>query len=397
MGRCLSRMNSLSRMKVLALLACIFAALALAACGSSGSSGSGSTSASGSSTTPKKLKVPVKMAAIYLAKFNSEEYGRAYLNSFETLKQKYGIDVKLVEDVPYNAQMTQATTQLLQQGYNVVLDTVAAGKLFYQACAKFPKAHCIEQTPPPGVTMPANTVGQNQDQFSPIYLQGIAAGLLTKSGTIGMVNPYKVPNIQSGLNAYALGCQSVKPDCKVRNIYVNDYFKPPASIEAANTLIDAGADVINHWQDDQSAMTAALRKGVWSFGTYVPPSAPLDDKYVTTPEWSKSLQSSISQIVDSIQNGTFSDLRQKTLPAGVYGTPKPVDIPLAPWGPKIPADVKAKVEAVSKQMNSGESPIKGPIYDANGKLRIPAGKTIDLRDPKLTQQWNYPVKGVIGG
>ena len=40
---------------------------------------------------------------------HADPYGVAFLNAFAALKKKYGIDVKLVEDVPCNAQMTQIT------------------------------------------------------------------------------------------------------------------------------------------------------------------------------------------------------------------------------------------------------------------------------------------------
>jgi basic membrane lipoprotein Med (substrate-binding protein (PBP1-ABC) superfamily) len=395
--------------KYAAIVAALVAAMVLAACGSSddsssASAGSGApstsssstTGASGTSTTVNKEDFKdLKVAAIYLAKFGADPYGKAYRDAFDELKAQMGIDVRLVEDVPFTSQMTQITTQLLTQGYNVVIDTNAGGKLFYDACKKFPKAHCIE-TSPLG-NLPDNTIGMNQDQFPPFFLEGMAAGLLTKSGKVGIVSPYKVPNIQADLNAYALGCQSVKADCKVQNLYVNSYFKPPAEIEATNTLIDNGADVVSHNQDDNSSMIAASKRGVWGFGTYILPEGTPPEKYVTTYLWQDSLYGSISTALKSIVDGSFPTLREQSMPLGVYGKPQPVDVKLGPWGANVPKDVQQKVEAMAEKMNNGYSPFKGPIYDAKGKLRIKEGVTLPLRSKELLQQWTWPVKGIVGG
>jgi len=59
--------------------------------------------------------------------------------------------------------------------------------------------------------------------------------------------------------------------------------------------------------------------------------------------------------------------------------------------------VQQKAEAALKAMDSGSSPFKGPMYDASGKLRIKAGTTLPVRSSYLAYNWNWPVKGVIGG
>jgi basic membrane lipoprotein Med (substrate-binding protein (PBP1-ABC) superfamily) len=380
MRRLIARRNSTA-----ALLA-VCAAVALAGVSVVAAYGSSGGSTARAANPPK-----IKMAALYLAKFAGDAYGQAFLNSFKVLKKKYGIDVHLVENVPYTTQATTITQNLLQQGYNVILDTDAGGKLFYDACKKYPKALCIEQTPVGA--LPPNTIGMNEDEFAPQFLMGVAAGMLTKSGTVGMITPYKVPNQTAQTNAFALGCQYVRKNCQLRNIYINNYFKPPAEIDAANTLVNAHADVVQQQQDDQSALETASKRGAWSFGTYLAvPNPPA--KYVTSPQWDVAMGKAISRILDARAAGTLAKLR-----AGgtVFGTPKPVDITLAPWGKNVPANVRAKVEALQKKMNAGWNPFKGPIYDAKGKLRVKAGEAPAIRNSTLATNWIWPVKGVIGG
>jgi simple sugar transport system substrate-binding protein len=333
----------------------------------------------------------LKVAAIYLAKFNADAYGKIYLNAFKLMKQQYGVDVHLVENVPYTTQLTQATERLLgTEGYDVVIDTNAAAGLFYNACKKYPDKYCIEDYG--SGTMPSNTGAYWYDQHAAYYLEGVAAGMLTKNGKVGFINPYKSPVLYPLLNSYALGCQSVRPDCTVRNIYINSFFKPPAEIDATNTLIDGGVDVVNHYQDDQAPLTTAAKRGVWSFGTYLPIKSP-PSTYVTSMVLQRSLAKALLTHLRAIAAGTWTQKKYKL----VYGTPKPIDAELDKWGPKVPANVRAKVEAIKKKMDSGWSPYKGPIYDAKGKLRVKAGVTLPIRSTFLNYQWNWPVKGVVGG
>jgi simple sugar transport system substrate-binding protein len=384
--------------KWLWLLALVGTAAVLAACGSSTttSSPSGGNATTGTATTqPKK---DLKVAAFYVAKFAGDAYGQAFLQAYKQIEAKYGVNIKLVENVPYTAQMTATMKALMAQGYNVLLDEDSSQQLLFAACTQYPQAYCAEFLPT--VTpVPNNVIGQNVDEFAPLYVQGVAAGLLTKSGTLGFVNNFKTPNGLSMLNSFALGCQSVKPDCKVRNIYTNSYFNPPAEIEATNTLINDGADVIAQFMDDQSVVTTASGRGVWAFSTYTPmPNPPA--KYVTGFVWTGALTNGLDRIFNSIENGTFQQLKASGDQQGrgtVFGTPQPVDVTLAPWGKAVPADVQQKADAVLKKMNGGFSPFTGPIYDAKGKLRIKAGTTLPIRSTYLAYQWNWPVKGVIGG
>jgi basic membrane protein A len=358
-----------------------------------GSNASGSTASTGSA----KQKT-LKATAFYVAKFSGDQYGKAFLTAFDVLKKKFGVNVQLVENVPYSAQMTQQMKKVLSSGTDVIIDTDSSQQLGWNACKLYPDKYCIIFLPS-AKGAPANTIGMNVDEFAPLYAQGVAAGMLTKSGTIGFVNNFKTPNGLSFLNAFALGCQSVKPSCKVRNIYVNSYFNPPAEIEATNTLINAGADVIGQFTDDQAVVTTASSRGAWAFSTYQTMANP-PAKYVTGFVWDGALTNGLVKIFTAIKNGTFKQLRNSGVQEGrgtVFGTPRPVDVTLAPWGKTVPANVKARVNALMKRMDNGYSPFRGPIYDAKGKLRIKRGVVLPLRSTFLSYEWNWAVKGVIGG
>src|SRR5262249_34973029 len=140
--------------------------------------------------------------------------------------------------------------------------------------------HCLELYPLGDV--PANTSGWWTDAGVMEYLEGVAAGMLTKNGKVGFVNAFKIPAQVALVNQFALGCRSVRHSCRVRNVYINSFSDPSKEVEAANTLTNGGVDVLNYWVDTTDVLTTAEKRGVWSFGLYADQRSAAPKKYVTT-------------------------------------------------------------------------------------------------------------------
>ena len=73
-----------------------------------------------------------------------------------------------------------------------------------------------------------------------IYLSGIAAGAATKSGTVGYVVPFAIPEVIRHTNAFALGVQKAHPGAKVKIIWTNSWFAPDKEKKAAETSTRPG-------------------------------------------------------------------------------------------------------------------------------------------------------------
>ena len=86
-----------------------------------------------------------------------------------------------------------------------------------------------------------------------IYLSGIAAGAATKSGTVGYVVPFAIPEVIRHTNAFTLGVQKTHPGAKVKIIWTNSWFAPDKEKKAAENLKAAGADVIGQNVDSPAA------------------------------------------------------------------------------------------------------------------------------------------------
>ncbi|HWF73923.1 MAG TPA: BMP family ABC transporter substrate-binding protein [Solirubrobacteraceae bacterium] len=366
----------------------------LAACGSSSpSSSSSSTAASGSAGAGSgtKAKAKVKVAWLYYGPMNDGGYNVSQWRKAQALiASQLGGQVQEVDiaNVPYSQQATQAAAQAIRSGANLVVDTVAAGTLFTNACGQFPKADCIEVGPAgsyPNATLqyPPNVSGVYHQFWNLEYVMGIVAGLMTKSNTVGFVAPYKLPAIIGSADAFELGCQKVNPACKEKLIVTNDYFNPPAATQAAQTLVNAGADVLHGWTDDPSFCEVAQKRGVRAIGEFLDYRSVCPTAFVTSALW---------------DYGPFYLKEMKLLVSGKWTGHRMTLLPLgggadvAPWGNNVPAKVKAAATTVEHQIEGGKNPFVGPIYDNTGKLRVPAGTS--LSPAFLFNKWTWYVKGI---
>jgi simple sugar transport system substrate-binding protein len=98
------------------------------------------------------------------------------------------------------------------------------------------------------------------------FIQGQIAAKMSKAGVLGYIGSFPIPEVISGINATMLGAQTVKPDTKVKIIWVNSWFDPGKEADAAKALLDQGADVIMQHTDSPAAMQVASERGKFAFG-----------------------------------------------------------------------------------------------------------------------------------
>jgi basic membrane protein A len=366
-----------------ALAMAAVAALAIGCGGSDNTSSSGSGSGSGSGADSAKK---IKMATLYLPNIKADAWSRAYHDGTEGAISTIGADrveLKEVEGVPYSNQATQITEQLLQQGNDFVLDTLAAGDLFYAGCAKYPDKTCdstqLLGDPPP------NTTGHWFKFWDTFYLYGVAGGLLTKSNTLGYVASFDQPYETAHQNALLLGCRSVNPDCKVNVVFINSFNDAPKTVEAAQTLVNGGADVLSTFSVTPGVMEVGEKNKVWAFSQYSDESEFGPNSLVTGVLIKGAIQKEMETVLGSL-------LDDKKIEQGprFYGLENGLEF--VPWGDRVPQDVRDKVDAVKQEIIDGKNPFVGPMRDQKGRVRLAKGD--ELTDRFLWEKWTWRVEGV---
>ena len=89
---------------------------------------------------------------------------------------------------------------------------------------------------------------------------------MTKTNTLGVVGSIPIPEVIRNINSFTLGAQSVNPKIKTKVVWVNEWFNPPKETEAAQSLINGGADVLMQNTDSSAVLQTAEKAGKCAFG-----------------------------------------------------------------------------------------------------------------------------------
>jgi simple sugar transport system substrate-binding protein len=217
------------------------------------------------------------------------------------------------------------------------------------------------------------------------YVTGVLAGRVSKTGKLGYIASFPIPEVVRGVNAFLLGARSVNPEAEVHVVWVNTWYDPGREREAAEALMAQGVDVITQHTDSAAPIQAAEKKGVWAigqasdmtrFGPRVHLTAMIDD-------WSGYYIARVQAVLD----GTWK-------PDDTWGGFDKDMVRLAPFNPAVPPAVKAEVLKVEASIKAKTlHPFAGPIRDQDGGILVPAGQVASDAD---LLKMNRFVGGVIG-
>ena len=217
-------------------------------------------------------------------------------------------------------------------------------------------------------------------------MAGVIAGGMTKTDTLGVVGSVPIPEVIRNINSFTLGAQSVNPKIKTRVVWINSWFDPPKETEAAQSLLNGGADVLFQNTDSSAVLQTAGKAGKFAFGwdsdmTAYSPEAHLASAIINwAPYYIKA--------TGDVLNGTWKGN------TGTWWGVKEGAIDIVSISDKVPAELKQKVETVKAGLKDGSFSIwKGPISDNTGKEVL---KADEVADDNFLGGIKFFVKGVEG-
>jgi simple sugar transport system substrate-binding protein len=220
------------------------------------------------------------------------------------------------------------------------------------------------------------------------YVAGIVAGLTTKTNKVGFIAAKPIPQVLRNINAYTLGARSVNPNLTLTVIFTGDWSLPVKEAEAANSLVDQGADVLTaHVDSPKVIMETAERRGVFATGYHANQATLAPKGYLTGAEWNWEVV--YKDYIAKVQKGEpWAHL--------VRGGFKEGYVKMSPYGAAVSEETKKKAdEAKAKLVAGGFAIFKGPLKDNAGKEIIAAGAEQGQTDINL-EKMNYLVEGVKG-
>ena len=330
----------------------------------------------------EEMAAPLKVAFVYVGPIG--DLGWSYAHDQGRLAlEELGVETAYSELVAEGPDAARVLHTYASQGYDLIFAT-SFGYMdsVIEVAAEFPEVKFEHAT---GFKTAQNVGIYDGRGYQGWYLAGMVAGAMTESNLLGYIAPFPIPEVVRNLNAFALGAQSVNPLVEVRPIWLFAWFDPPEEREAAQALIDAGADVVARESDSVEPDKLAQEKGVYAIGYNAvnPDIAP--DALLTAPIW--NWQVIYEQKVRDVAAGTWSN------EPIWWGMAEGV-LDLASIADFVPGDVKMAVEeAKGGILDGGFQPFCGPINDNAGVEQVAAGECMD--DPALLS-FDWLVEGVTG-
>jgi basic membrane protein A len=338
--------------------------------------------------TSSSSSTPYKVAWIYVGSHTDGGWSEAHDNGRLYVQKALGSKVQTTykENIAVGAQLAQTVQSLVSQGYKMIFGT-SYGYFDKAFAAKYPDVLFEQATGTDTSKNLSEYFGAAEDT---IFLSGMAAGAASKTGKIGYVAAYPLPEVLRHANAFTLGARYTHPGATVRVVFTQSWYDAGREKKAAQSLVAAGVDVLGQNVDTPSTGQEAQAAGLPWIGY------DLDSQKFAPKAW----------LTASVYNwGPYYLKRVKAAMAGTwkpgfyYGSIKDGFTKLAPYGPKVTAATKAKIAQVQQKIESGKFyEFTGPLYDQSGKLRVKKGVKMQVLTGGANSLYgmNWFVQGVIG-
>ncbi len=289
---------------------------------------------------PKPVEEPkekLKVAFVYVGPIGDAGWNWAHDQGRLMLeKEVENVETAYIENVPEGADAGRVIEDYAEKGYDVIF-TTSFGFMdpTIEVAAKYPDKifmHCS------GYKTADNVGTYFGRMYQPRYLSGLVA-----------------------------------------------WYDPATEREAAEGLLDIGADVIAQHQDSPAPQQAAADRGKYCVGYDWDMTRFAPDAHLTAPIWNWGLY--YIDAINKVINGTWKS-------ESYWGGMKEGIVDLSPIADFVPDDVKSLVEQKKQAILDGTFDVfEGPIKDQAGNVVVEEGKK--MTDEEMLNM-GFFVEGVVG-
>lgn len=331
---------------------------------------------------------PLKVGFVYVSPVGEAGWSYQHDLGRREMERALGARVKttVVEAVAEGADSERVMRDLAAQGHQLIFAT-SFGYLepALRVAAEFPN---VKFEHAGGYKTAANLNTYNARYYEARYLAGWLAGKTSKSGIAGYVAGFPVPEVVQGINAFAIGMREANPKAQLRVLWLNAWFDPAREREAAQTLINQGADVLTNHSGSpavpQAAQAAFKDKGVRviAYQSDMKAFAPDAQLAAVTHHWGGHY----TRVAQSVLDG-----RWKAQP--VWAGMKEGLVQLSAVDTSLPKELRAQLEARRQAVVAGKlRPFSGRLVDNIGTERLARGTLDDAAIATM----NWLAAGVVG-
>ena len=352
----------------------------------------------------------LKAGFIYVGPIGDLGWTNAHDKARVMLDEKYDwLETNYLESVDPAETLSNIEFLIEDWGANVIFttsfdymdQTIAAGE-------KWPDVLFFHIS---GYKRAANVGTLFADFYQLYYLNGMMAGALTQTDTLGYVGSFEIPELVRHIDAFHLGAMSVNPNVTTNIRWISSWYDPTLATAAAVELLDLGADVLAFTEDSESVLQAADAVGAYGFSHYSPMQDLVPDATVSGQlvHWEVLYE-------DALQKVYLGDYNNTNLQnVDVLGLLKEGAVELGgKFGVPINPLFKTRLEAVivddpilgnisvydlalarlaeMSEVNVGFEPFTGPLYDTAGNLMYKANERMSIFE-LMSMTWFAGIEG----
>jgi basic membrane protein A and related proteins len=332
----------------------------------------------------------VTIGIVYVGPRDDFGWNQAHALAVKALKTLPGVTAVEEENVPETDACSKSMESMVNlDGANIVLGTSFGyfDPFMVDLAKKYAKVEFRHAAPLWNASKHPKNLGSYFGYLNQAhYVDGVAAGLSTKSNKIGFVAAKPIGIVLSNINSFMLGARKTNPNATVQVIFTGDWSLPVREAEAVNALIDAGCDVITcHVDGPKVVIETAEKRGVKTCG-HNSSQAPLAPKgFITGAEYKW----------ETIYKGYATNLAAgKPLPNMVAGGYEADMVQNSPFGAGASDAARKAATAAIADLRAKKPIYVGPLKD-NKTGKVVIDKTYDNLHPYLDQM-NYLLEGVVG-
>ncbi len=329
---------------------------------------------------------PVKVGFVYVGPIGDGGWTYEHNKGRLAVEEHFGDAVETVyqESVPEGADAERVLTQMALSGADLIF-TTSFGYMdaTVNVAKKFPDVKFEHAT---GYKRADNVSTYSARFYEGRAIQGHIAGKLTETNKIGYIGSFPIPEVVRGINASFLHARKANPEVEFSIVWAYTWFDPAKEADAAQALIEQGADVIMQHTDSTAPLAAAEKAGgVIGFG-----QASDMAEYKPEPRVSSIIDNWAPYYIDRVQaviDGTWES-------QDVWHGIDEGMVEIGEITDAVPAEVREEALALKESIASGAyHPFTGPINKQDGSVWLAEGETAD--DGTLLGM-DFYVEGITG-
>ena len=307
----------------------------------------------------------IKVGFIYVGPIG--DHGWTYRHDIGRLdvEKHFGDKVETIymESVKYGPDAERAIRSMANDGADIIFAT-SFGYMepMLKVAKEFPNVKFEHAT---GYKQSQNMASYGLRLYQARHVQGIIAGMMTKTNKICYVGAFPIPEVIREINTYYLGAKKMNPKVDIDIVWVNSWYNPPKEADAASVMIAEGCDMVAQHTDSPAPLQTAQKNGVTGFGQASDQIrfAPKAQLTATIDNWSPYYIKKVQAVLDG--NWKTGDY---------FGHMKDDVVQMAPFT-NMPDDVKAFAQKIKEGIRDGKYfAFTGPIKDNTGKLQLKDGE-----------------------